>query len=350
MMYTVTATEKHNEKCSIYETKSLLYLMNYHCCRDEINYYVIDYFNDVTGIDTIGDSAWDIQSKGEKDISAKKIGEYLVTLFKNYLSCLSDKFKEYILFVEGVSNSVRNDNRNNVVKLSGLTPESIEKIKVGLLKSTFEKSYMKTYIDKIGKDKIIDIIPDFLDKFILVIDNKSVVDYVKDVTELGIHVLPEDDKMKKIFDEIKGIQNNKKLTSSEGFEISDLKGFSPSKKFLLKNEIVLLVSSRILNISGNLEDINPCSFNDIVAKYDNDEDKKDFISDCRNDLYRLMFDRNNSKNYWLFFEEIWLTVKQNKTLSVDNIYELCDKAKIKNARIAFDSAKYFIAIVKDGLL
>jgi len=356
MKYIVSSTEKHNEKCSTFETKSMLYLLNYHSEKDEVNFYVVDFYNDVTGVDSVGEKAWDIQSKGEKNISPMKIGEYLVTLFKNYLSCFSGKFAEYILFVEGVSNTVRLDNSKVVNKISDLNSDAIIKIKEGLVKNTFGdeytqgKNYMKEYVDSIEKNAILGRIPTFLEKFTLVIDNKDIVQYVKDITELGINVLPTDDKLKKVFEEIKIIQNGKKTNSVEGLQISNLKDFTYSKKYLERNDIVLLVSSRILNIKGDLEDVNPTSFNSNLSRFRNDEDKREFIEDCRNDLYKLMFDKNNAQNYWLFFEEIWLKVKENRKLTVDQIYELCDKQKVRKARIKFDSAKYFISIVKEGLV
>lgn len=70
----------------------MLYLMS---CRDdshEIFSFPIDFFNDVTGVNSFTDKAWDVQSKGTKGTSAKAIGREMVTLFKNYIDG-NDKIK-----------------------------------------------------------------------------------------------------------------------------------------------------------------------------------------------------------------------------------------------------------------
>jgi hypothetical protein len=62
--YKITATERNNEKSADFETRSLFYLLNYHVDRNEICFFVIDFFNDVSGVDSLGFKIWDIQSKG----------------------------------------------------------------------------------------------------------------------------------------------------------------------------------------------------------------------------------------------------------------------------------------------
>lgn len=81
-MYKVTASEERNEKATEFETKSMLYMMNYYSDSDKIDYFAIDFFNDVTGVDRLSSSCFDIQSKGIKDITPYSLGQYLVTLFK----------------------------------------------------------------------------------------------------------------------------------------------------------------------------------------------------------------------------------------------------------------------------
>ena len=97
MKYTITSTEKTKMKASDSETKAMLHLMNHY---DEVYWFVIDFFNDVTGINSLGLSAWDIQSKSKKKLYGKEIGRDLVTLFKNYNSKL--KFEKYIVFLFSV--------------------------------------------------------------------------------------------------------------------------------------------------------------------------------------------------------------------------------------------------------
>lgn len=83
MTYIVQSTEKNNGKASDYETRGMLYLMWDHEDADEMFYYVIDFFNDVTSVHRMEHQAWDLQSKGGNKLSATKLGHYLVTLYKN---------------------------------------------------------------------------------------------------------------------------------------------------------------------------------------------------------------------------------------------------------------------------
>ena len=55
----------------------------------------------------MSDRLWDIQSKGASNSSPKSLGKELVTLYKNYISDFD--FESFILFVGGVSNTVRVD-------------------------------------------------------------------------------------------------------------------------------------------------------------------------------------------------------------------------------------------------
>ena len=86
MTYQVSSSERLRPIGAETETKALLYLMNFSENRNEIYYFVIDFFNDVTGISSSGSKIWDLQSKGKKNSTPKEIGRELVTLFKNYES------------------------------------------------------------------------------------------------------------------------------------------------------------------------------------------------------------------------------------------------------------------------
>ena len=67
MPYTVRSSERTRGAGAEYETKALLYLMNFSHHRDEIHFFVVDFFNDLTGMDRYSDKLWDLQSKGAKN-------------------------------------------------------------------------------------------------------------------------------------------------------------------------------------------------------------------------------------------------------------------------------------------
>lgn len=64
MSYIVKSSEKTRKSGA--ETKALLYLMNLRKDSEEIYYFIVDFFNDLTGMDAFSDKLWDIQSKGAK--------------------------------------------------------------------------------------------------------------------------------------------------------------------------------------------------------------------------------------------------------------------------------------------
>lgn len=105
MSYTVKSSERLRKSGSEAETKALLYLMNFRPDSDDIYYFVVDFFNDLTGMDNMASRLWDVQSKGAHHVSPKAIGKELVTLFKNYMSPLT--FEAYQLIVEHPDDSVQ---------------------------------------------------------------------------------------------------------------------------------------------------------------------------------------------------------------------------------------------------
>ena len=94
----VKSSEKTRKSGAETETKALLYLMNLRKDSEEIYYFIVDFFNDLTGMDAFSDKLWDIQSKGAKGNSPKAIGKELVTLFENYMILIS-RITYYLLVV-----------------------------------------------------------------------------------------------------------------------------------------------------------------------------------------------------------------------------------------------------------
>lgn len=72
MSYIVKSSEKTRKSGAETETKALLYLMNLRKDSEEIYYFIVDFFNDLTGMDAFSDKLWDIQSKGAKGNSPTK--------------------------------------------------------------------------------------------------------------------------------------------------------------------------------------------------------------------------------------------------------------------------------------
>lgn len=173
MPYTIKSSEKLRPSGAEYETKALLYLMNFRADSPEVYYYVVDFFNDLTGMNRTGKKMWDIQSKGAKNSSPKALGKELVTLFKNYRSDFN--FDCYVLFLGGASSTVRIDQTKNVFDIQNIQPTALKKMKQGLLEECNDKSYIEnTNIS----DKELN---DFLSKVQFVVDDKKPHEYVKSI-------------------------------------------------------------------------------------------------------------------------------------------------------------------------
>lgn len=111
MPYKVQSSEKLRKSGADFETKAMLYLLNFREDSSQINYFVVDFFNDITGMDRMARKLWDVQSKASKTGSAKTIGRELVTLYKNHVSDFD--FFTYIIFLGGVPDTFRIDAKQN---------------------------------------------------------------------------------------------------------------------------------------------------------------------------------------------------------------------------------------------
>ena len=205
MAYTVKSSERLRPSAADTETKALLYLMNFRDDSDEIFFFVVDFFNDLTGMNKMGDKLWDLQSKGDKQPSPYIIGTELVTLYKNFVS--EFEFAYYIIFLGGVSSSLRIDDTLTRFGIDNIKSTAKPKLINGLR----DECKKKTYID----DNDIDDtkIDQFLKKVYFVIDDQSKSEYVKKIIKLNPTIIPSEDTLVAIFNEIRDAQSGKKNAS-----------------------------------------------------------------------------------------------------------------------------------------
>lgn len=196
MSYTVKSSEKLRKPAADAETKALLYLMNFRKDSDEIYYFVVDFFNDLTGMDNMASKLWDVQSKGAHNVGPKAIGKELITLFKNYVS--SFQFNAYILFIGSVTGVVLKDPSISAFGIENIKDSAVELIKVGL----HDEGVSKEYIDNASlTDENID---SFLKEVLFVIDNdKKPSEYVKAIIRRHPNIIPEEKILDAIFNEMK---------------------------------------------------------------------------------------------------------------------------------------------------
>ncbi len=131
MAYIFKNTELNNEKASVFETKSLLYLIGKRIDSKEIEYITFDCFNDLSGINKRHNKIWDIQSKNEANLFPKKIGTYFFTLFDNFISTFS--FKEFIFFCPILKEEYKIDTTLRSFKFINFKESTKSRIKIGLI-------------------------------------------------------------------------------------------------------------------------------------------------------------------------------------------------------------------------
>lgn len=341
MPYTVKSSEKLRPSGAEYETKALLYLMNFRKDSSEIHYFVVDFFNDLTGMDRTGNRLWDLQSKGAKKSTPKAIGRELVTLFKNYKSDID--FEYYILFLGGDSPTVRIDKSKNVFDINNIQPSALNKLKQGLIEECINKSYIHS--KNISEEEL----DDFLSKVQFVIDDKKPHEYVKSIIKTHTKLIPKEEVLNSIFNEIRDIQASKKNSSVvENITIEAPHEALDFFRHLTAGEIRLLTIHRLIN-RDPLEKGIPLPFNTILNRVPV-ERQKDVLLDCQLALSRALFNKNNAENFWRLFENVYTTVVRNPN---DNVNVLFNKLnhKIVEKCYEFDvtSIKYFIALIKDGI-
>lgn len=341
MTYVVKSSEKLRKSGAEAETKALLYLMNFHEDRDEMHYFVVDFFNDLTGMDRMGGRLWDLQSKGARKQSPKSIGKGLVTLFKNYTS--SFDFKAYILFVGGVSNTLGIDPSANVFRAYNVLPPALDKVKEGIL----EEGKSKEYINQaMLTTKNID---DFLQKVIFVVDDKMPSEYVEAIIKNHPKIIPDKEVLTAIFNEVRDTQASKKnALVVEGATIQTSDQALNYYRHLTSNEIRLMTLQRILN-RDPIEQGIPYPFLKILESVP-PEMNKEVLEECKMSLCRALFNKNAAQGFWNLFEDIYTLIMQHPKGDIEAIFTYLNKDYV-NQCPDFDalSLKYFIAVVKDGI-
>ena len=342
-MYKVTSSEEKNEKATDFETKSMLYMMNYYSNSGNVEWFVIDFFNDVTGVNKLCTECYDIQSKGVNNIAPKQLGKYLVTLFKNYISEFN--FSDYILFVESVSSTFLSQIGNkNVFLISDLLEDTQNAIYEGLEEETKNKTYIDN--DKITNENLVL----FLKKVSVVIDSHTKEEYVKDAVKLSADVIIDDKILRKIFKEIRDKQSNKKNNNAEGHLISSIGGFHKFDKHIKKEAIQDFIMNTICFKSALLDFKSiPRSFQKFLNGYD-ETIENDIIEDCQNAIFRLLHNKNNISAYWALFSEVVKLIKSNPTDTIDDIYNKLDSQLITNTQyLDMISSKYYISLIKERI-
>ena len=189
----------------------------------------------------------------------------------------------------------------------------------------------------------------FLQTVCFVVDTKQPQDYVRAIIQDHSAIIPDDDTLISIFDEIKQKQSSKKDASKvEGVTIDSPDESLSYYRHLTSNEIKMLTLQRILH-KNPLEKGIPVSFIAIIANSPQ-KGKEEICDQCQAALCRALFNPNTAQEFWELFESVYRLICNNPDDDVQEIYRKID-GTIKNSIPDFDtlSMKYFIATIKDGI-
>ncbi len=343
MAYVVQSSEKVRGIGAEYETKAMLYLLN---CREDsyqINFFAIDFYNDVTGLNVHADKAWDVQSKGTKATSAKGIGRELVTLFKNEMSDLN--FDYLILFMAEVPDTFRKDRSKNTFGIDNINDKAIKSLRQGLVEEAHKRT--KSYIDE---EWITDYnIDAFLKKVTFVIDDKSKAEYIKGIMSINPKYIPQDNVLDGIFNKIRDAQAGKKNNDSvEGEIVTQLRDVLYYDRILRSKEIRLMVLNTFIN-HDVMNTPAPHSFYQLLHRFDGLK-QKDIIEDCKLQISLLLNDKTYTDEFWNLLDLICETIEGNRAFTVKQTFDLISGNDIvRNPRLDDYTVQYLIAVLKEAL-
>ena len=341
-MYKFLYTERNNEKATEFETKSLLYLLSMREDSNEIDTFLIDCFNDVTGTNKNFNKLWDIQSKGVKSLNSKKIGKALITLFENYKSDINFDF--YILFFPQINSIYFINDNQTVFGIENFKENHIQKIKNGLLEEYINRHQEESISDNIEQE-----IEEFIKKvnFVIAEDNKS--KYIKNIMDLKKAFQKDDEFFNSIFDDIRDKQSALKNISIHLKQIEEVSEVLNFKKFLKKQDIEMLVVDRIVGTNIFKNRRVPIGFVQYIEGLEQDE-IRNIIQKCDSEVSLMLFNNSDKNDFWIFFEKIYLLIKNNMYSDINSVFNKVKNEKVvKNNVLSEISTKYFILLIEEGV-
>ncbi|MGX7413969.1 hypothetical protein [Enterococcus caccae] len=299
---------------------------------------------------------FDVQSKNDKNMSPKKLGRYLVTLFKNYVSSI--EFDSYYLTIpcnlneKNIKKNVHSKSKTARI-IDYLEQDALRKVGEGLFEEINDKTYLNKYV-KSNTDVVIkDEINKFLSKtyvVILSVEHEQLVLNFLENKSLNV------DKvfLKNIFNEIRDAQNKLKQINVENLTLNVVSEAVDLKKHFVSEELRTLVFNRIIMLDF-CDNSLPLNFVYYVTRNYSDFSEwelKELYTDCIDSIRKTIFDKNSKKVFWTTFCEIYNLILNHPNLSITEIYQKLERNfidKMKFLRDSEDVYIYFIALIQNGV-
>lgn len=341
-MYKFKTSEQNNDKATEFETKSLLYLLTKIKGHSGISLFIIDCFNDVTGIAEDYSDSWDIQSKNVASLTPRTVGKSLYTLFTNYVSDIS--FGHFILYLPQLKESYVEDVSVETFDISNFKNTKVADVKDGLI-AEIERRNDPDVNEPVALSKL----DRFLSDVVFVFDRYGKSDYIKSIIEFKNVSNLDDEFLIRIFDEIRAQQATKKIKNVYGQEVASIHETEKLDKNIYRKDIELLVVNRVIGNDLFSSKGIPLYFIYEVQGMD-EEDIADLIQEYQTQISRTLFNKNNKRAFWLLLEEVIMTLEKNPSAGIRTILEKMT-AQTKNKLFTLDESAllYLIALVKKGL-
>lgn len=341
-MYTIKTSERNNDKATEFETKSMLYLMTKSKDSDNVELFIIDCFNDVTGIGYDGTDTWDIQSKGVASLTPGTIGRALYTLFANYVSEI--EFGCHILYIPiPKENYVENLDKESF-DINNFKEKNRGKIKEGLLKEVQDRNDLD-----VNASANLCKVDTFLDNVLFVTDRYDKSDYIRAIIQFKRMEDLTEEFLNRIFDEIRAAQAVKKIKNVYGETVASIKEAVKYDKNIYRKDIELLVVNRTIGNDMFATKGVPVYFIKEMQTVDED-DVADIIQECQTQISRTLFNRNNKIAFWQLLEEIMNAIVKDKRITIRAVMSSIKQATRTSVFTLDDlSLLYLISIVKEGL-
>lgn len=341
-MYTIKTSERNNDKATEFETKSMLYLMTKSSDSDNVELFIIDCFNDVTGVGYDGNDTWDIQSKGVASLTPGKIGRSLYTLFANYVSEI--EFGHHILYIPIPKETYVESADKESFDIRNFKEKNRDRIRTGLLQEIQDRNDAE--VSAYAHTRKVD---DFLDSVLFVTDRYEKADYIRAIIQFKRLEDLSEEFLNRIFDEIRAAQAIKKIRNVYGVTVSSVNEAAKYDKNIYRKDIELLVVNRIIGNDMFATKGIPIYFIKEIDSVDED-DIADTVQECQTQISRTLFNRNNKKAFWRLLEEIMRAVVNDKIIAIREVMSHI-KQTTRTSVFTLDdlSLLYLIAIVKEGL-
>lgn len=341
-MYKIKTSERNNDKATEFETKSLLYLLTKIRGHRNVDLFIIDCFNDVTGVSENYLDSWDVQSKNVASLTPYTVGKALYTLFSNYVSDIT--FGHYILYLPILKDSYIEDTSVESFGISNFKSTKIEDVKSGL-KAEIERRNDEDVNTPDNLSKL----NQFLLEVVFVFDRYGKSEYIKSIIEFKNLSRLDDEFLTRIFDEIRTLQAAKKIRNVYGQELASIQEAEKLEKNIYRKDIELLVVNRVIGNDLFASKGIPLYFIQEIQGMD-EEDIADLIQECQAKISRTLFNKNNKRAFWLLLEEIMTAIGENNKAGIHFILrKLNVQSKSRLFTMDESSLLYLIALVKEGL-